>query len=403
MPELPAWLKIVEGGLDAAPGYLSGVATVGLKREGPDLALMLSERLAAAAMVGTTNRFAAAPVEVTARHLASGRAQAIVVNAGIANACTGPQGVLDAEEMCAVAGRALGLPKECVAVASTGLIGVPLPMDKIRQGIEAAAVAMGKNGAQAVRAMMTTDTMVKQVAVRYQARAGEVTLAGMAKGAGMMAPQMGTMLCFLFTDAALSAEALSLALRSAVDLSFNSITIDGDTSTNDMVVLLANGLAGGNSADEEEMQRFGAALRYLCTQLAKMIVADAEGGTKVIEVRVRGARNAREAKQAAMTVANSPLVKTAMFGADPNWGRIAAALGRSGAAFEPNRVTIRLNGTTVFQAGRGAAFDYQALHEELEAKEVLVLVELGSGGAESTVWTSDLTPQYVEFNAHYTT
>lgn len=263
MAGAPEWLQVIEGGVDAVPGYLTGVASAGLKREGPDLALILSERLAAAAMVATTNRFRAAPVEVSARHLASGTAQAIVVNSGNANACTGPQGVLDAEEMCALAGRALGLPQECVAVASTGIIGVPLPMEKVRAGIAAAAVAMGKNGAQAARAIMTTDTVPKQVAVRYEAGGREITLAGMAKGAAMMAPQMATMLSFLFSDAALSAEALSLALRSAVALSFNSITVDGDTSTNDMALLLANGLAGGGGPGPGGDAAFwrGAALR----------------------------------------------------------------------------------------------------------------------------------------------
>ncbi len=403
MSAAPDWLKVVEGGVDAVPGYLSGAASAGLKGAGPDLALLLSERLAAAAMVATTNLFRAAPVEVTARHLASGRAQAIVVNSGNANACTGPQGVLDAEEMCALAGRALGVPQECVAVASTGLIGVPLPMDKMREGIRAAAAGMGKNGSEAARAIMTTDTFPKQVAVRYQARKGEITLAGMAKGAAMIAPQMATMLCFLFTDAALTAEALALALRGAVELSFNSITVEGDTSTNDTVLLLANGASGTEEPDEQEMRRFGAALRYVCLELAKMIVRDAEGATKIIEVQVRRAQTARDAKQAAMAVANSVLVKTALFGADPNWGRVAAALGRSGALFDPSRVTIRLNQTTVFQAGRAAGFDHDALKQELQGAEIAVSIDLGAGSAEATVWTSDLTTEYVNLNAHYTT
>ena len=403
MPALPDWLKVVQGGVDVVPGYLSGAASVGLKSEGPDLALLLSERLAAAAMVATTNLFRAAPVEVTTRHLASGRAQAIVVNSGNANACTGPQGVLDAEEMCAVAGRALRVPQECVAVASTGVIGVPLPMDRIREGIHAAAVRMGKNASEAALAIMTTDTFPKQVTVRYETGKGAITIAGMAKGAAMIAPQMATMLCFLFTDAALTPEALSLALRGAVELSFNSITVEGDTSTNDLALLLANGVSGGEEPDAEEIRRFGAALRYVCLELAKMIVRDAEGATKVIEVQVRRAPSAREAKQAALAVANSVLVKTALFGADPNWGRVAAALGRSGAQFDPGRVTIRLNQTTVFQAGRAAGFDRDALNQELQGAEVTVFIDLGAGSAEATVWTSDLTTEYVNLNAHYTT
>jgi len=399
----PEWLEVLEGGIDQVPGVTSGVGRAGLKREGPDLALLLSERLASAAMVATTNRFRAAPVTVSQRRLSSGCAQAIVVNAGNANACTGEQGLRDAEEMCALAGEALGVPKEYVVVASTGVIGVALPMERIRAAIEAAGRAMGKHGQEATRAMMTTDKMVKQMAVRFPVGRGRVTLAGMTKGAGMIAPNMATMLCFLFTDAVIGSEALSLALRGAVELSFNSITIDGDTSTNDMVVALANGMSGLDVGVGPGMERFELALRYLCVELAKMMVRDAEGATKTIEVLVKGAGSAREAKQAAMTVANSVLVKTAMFGADPNWGRIAAALGRCGVELQPQRVSIALCGAPVFTAGAPVEFDAGALRQAMSGKEITVTIDLGSGNAEATVWTSDLSTDYVNFNSAYTT
>jgi len=417
----PEWLEEVAGGIDAVPGVISGVAHCGLKTASlagqtgppPDLALLMSERLAVAAYTMTTNRFRAAPLQVSERRLRGGRAQAVVVCAGNANACTGPEGVADAEAMVAEAARCLRLDPQHVAVASTGVIGVRLPLERVLSGIATAAAQMGKNGALAAQAILTTDRRSKELAVRYQSGApqgaGLITLAGIAKGAGMIAPNMATMLCFLFTDAALSEESLAMCLRSAVELSFNSITVEGDTSTNDFVLLLANGLSQGRQGSatpvegDDYLQQFCTALRYVCIQLAKMIVRDAEAATKFIELEVRGAANAREAKQVGLTIANSPLFKSACYGSDPNWGRIAAALGRSGVQFDPEAVSLALNRVTVFRGGAPVPFDREALHASLQASEILVTIDLGCGPAARKIWTSDLTPGYIEYNAAYST
>jgi glutamate N-acetyltransferase/amino-acid N-acetyltransferase len=340
---------------------------------------------------------------VNCEKLSAGVAQAIVLNSGNANCGTGKLGLENARKMAQMAAKALGLDEELTLVASTGLIGVQLPMERIEMGIgEAARLLSRRGGDDAAKAIMTTDTVPKQAAVEFRLSFGKARLGGMAKGAGMIAPQMATMLCVLTTDVSMERERLQAALRGAVASSFNCITVDGDTSTNDMVLLLANG-AAGELKKKADIARFEQALHEVCRRLALAIVSDAEGATKLIRVAVQGAASEQQARMAARTIANSLLVKTALFGSDPNWGRVLAALGRSGAEFDPAKLDIDMAGTPMMRRGEPVDFDRKAARRNAKRKQVEIAVRLNAGAATSEMWTCDISYDYVRLNAEYET
>ena len=394
----------VTGDAASPAGFRAAGLHCGIKRERPDLALLVSDVPASVAGVFTTNKVKAAPVRFTQAAVARGRAQAVVVNSGNANACTGEPGLADAAEMARLTGAALGLDPELVLVASTGVIGVPLPMEAIRGGIPRAARALAPEGTSAAEAIRTTDRFAKTAAVRLDIGGVPVTIGGMAKGAGMIHPNMATTLGFLTTDAALPPAVLRLALTRAIADSFNSITVDGDTSTNDSVLLLANGRAGGSPiTNGSELKRFTAGLTAVASELAKMVVRDGEGATRLVAIEVSGAASDAEAHAAAMTVANSLLVKTALHGGEPNWGRILAALGRAGVEMAEEKTDVLFGELEVVRGGLGVPGVWNAAASALEAKEITVKIRLGIGGGAARVWTCDLSEEYVRINGSYTT
>lgn len=385
-------------------GFTAGAASAGVKDGTPrrtDVALIVSDRPCAAAGVFTTNEVIAAPCVVTRRHLERRSLRAIVVNSGNANACTGEQGERDAVAMAQAAATRLGCDPHEVAVASTGVIGVPLPASRI-----ATAVKDMKLEAEAwhevAKAIMTTDTKPKNVGVELKLGAGTVHIRGVAKGAGMIHPNMATMLAFVMTDAEVAADELQEMLEDAADASFNLISIDGDTSTNDTLLLLANG-ASGIEPRGEDLKEFAGAVRGLCEILAREVLADGEGVTKVFEVRVSGAASAEDARRAARTITTSNLVKTAIHGADPNWGRILAAAGRSGAKVDQTKASVRIANVAVFADGSPRAFDGDAVRRVFEQKDILIGVDLGVGSESARAWGTDLSAEYVRINADYTT
>jgi glutamate N-acetyltransferase / amino-acid N-acetyltransferase len=385
----------------APRGFRAGAAACGIKATGLDLAVLAAERPATAAAVFTTNRAQAAPVLVSREHLASGQARAIVANAGCANAATGEPGLADARETAAVAAQDLGCRPEEVLVASTGVIGVRLPMDRIRSGIKGAVGRLSvTGGGEAARAIMTTDTKVKEIVVDADLSTGAARVGGMAKGAGMIAPRMATMLAFFTTDAAIEAALLEQALREAVGASLNRITVDGDTSTNDMAAILASG-AGGVVATERDYASFRDALVAAARAIAEMIVRDGEGATRIAEVRVEGAPSDADADAIARTVAESPLVKTALHGGDPNWGRILAAAGRAGVPFDVGGVDVWIGDVWVAEGGAARAYDEALAAAAMKEDPVRLRVRLRGGSASSWMWTSDLSRGYVDINAHY--
>lgn len=370
----------------------------------PDLALVLSETPAAAVGVFTTNRVQAAPILVSRDHLRSGVARAIVANAGGANACTGQRGLADAGRMAAVTGETLGVPAEQVIVASTGVIGDYLKMEAVEAGIREAAAQLSRSGgAAAARAITTTDTVIKERAVRFNVGGRTVTIGGMAKGSGMIRPNMATMLCFLTTDAAIEAAALRQALESAVARSFNMITVDNEMSTNDCAVILANGNAGNDviGVGTGDFHLFQKALDEVCVYLAKMIARDGEGATRLLEVAVQGAVSDGEARLAALAVGGSNLVKTALFGCDANWGRIMAALGYSGAEFDAGRVRVYLGPLKLVENGCSAGFDEGLARSLLDREDVRLEIDLGAGWGQAVAWGCDLTCDYVKINGGY--
>ena len=392
------------GAVTAPDGFRAAAVAAGIKPEGPDLALLAADRDCAATAVFTTNRAQAAPVIVSREHLASGRARAVVINAGCANAATGPAGIADARAMAAATAQAIGCRPAEVVVASTGVIGTRLPMDKVRAGIVHAAARLAREGgAEAARAILTTDTRPKEARVPFSVGGATLTVGAMAKGAGMIAPNMATMLAFFTTDAAVEPRLLAAALRGAVGESLNRITVDGDTSTNDMALIMASGARRAPAIDGEgrAFDAFRAALGDACRAIAEMIVRDGEGATRMAEVRVEGARDAADADRIARVVAESPLVKTALHGGDPNWGRILAAVGRSGVAVDVDRVDIFLGDVWVAEGGRAREYDEDAAHRAMIADPVRIRVRLGQGQAAGWIWTSDFSRGYVDINAHY--
>jgi glutamate N-acetyltransferase/amino-acid N-acetyltransferase len=395
---------IASGSVTSASGFLAGALHAGIKSKGElDLAILCSEVPCKAAGVFTTNQIKSAPVILSQRHIARGRAQAIVVNSGCANACTGGQGLADALGMANLAAAKLGISPEEVLVAGTGVIGVFLPMDKIRAGIPKIKPTKG-GGHDFCRAIMTTDTVPKEIAVRVDSKGTKFAIGGVAKGAGMTHPNMATMLCFIATDAVVSVDCLKAALQEAVGDSFNMVSIDGDTSPSDCVFLLANGLAGNESIDFDDGGAFQEALNAVCIHLAKSMARDGEGATKLIEVTVEGAQDRIWACQAARTIASSPLVKAAIHGNDPNWGRIVAALGRSGARVREDRLDVYLNHICVMKQGCPTPFNKEEMIVALSNSDnVLLGLRLNLGDGQATAWGCDLSEEYVRINSGYTT
>jgi len=400
--------KPIQGGVTAPSGFRASGLHCGIKASGkPDLSLIVSNTPASAAGVFTVNLAKAAPVYLCQDHLKSSRgsAIAIVTNSGCANACTGPQGTADAKEMAQVTAKAIGCREDHVLVASTGVIGVNLKMDKIRAGVPQAVAALAADGgAAAARAIMTTDPFPKEYAVEVDTKLlGSFRVGGMCKGSGMIEPRMATMLGYLTTDAAVEPELLQRAVTEAARYTFNAITVDGEPSTNDCVFALANG-ASGVTINESHYRVFVDALRMVAHELALGIVRGGEGATKLIAITVTGAATDADAWMAARAIANSPLVKTAVHGGDPNWGRLIAAAGRSGAKFVLDGARVQIGSLVLFENGR--PFDELApkAAEYLMGKDLAIAVDLGAGGSHSaTVWTCDLSAEYVKINAEYRT
>ena len=391
-------------GVTYAKGFVAGAASAGVKhgrKERLDVALIWSERPCVAAGVLTKNEVIAAPCLVTRRHLEQGTVRAIVVNSGNANACTGTQGERDAVAMAEAAAARLGIGAGEVAVASTGVIGVPLPAQRIVDAVKEIALAIS-GWDDASRAIMTTDTRPKVVEREVLLSGGPVRMGGIAKGAGMIHPDLATLLAFITTDAEIGQNALARALRPAVERSFNAISVDGDTSTNDTVLVLANG-ASGVAVGAADVEAFEAGLAAVCHDLALEIVADGEGVTKVFEVRLTGAASDPDARLAARTITNSNLVRTAIHGADPNWGRILAAAGRSGARVSAERATVRIGDVAVFDAGAPQPVDDAAVRAVFAGSRILISVDLGLGSGSAVAWGADLSAEYVRINAEYTT
>jgi len=390
-------------------GFTAAGVACGIKASGnPDVAIIAADCDAASAMVTTRNQVVGAPVIRSRRVWPRGRGlmRAIVINAGNSNVCTGKAGVRDADTMAALTAKLVGTDADKVMVASTGIIGHRLPMDKVRKGIDAAAASLGKrNDSAALQAIMTTDTREKSAVVQTRIDRKLVTVAGMAKGSGMIAPSMATMISVITTDAAVTPTALGKALTGAVSVSFNALTIDSDTSTSDTVVVMAGGRAGNKtiSTRSPTYRKFAATLKEVCTELARQIVADGEGATKVIEIAVRGARNDAEAEIAAKSVANSPLFKCAVHGCDPNWGRIVVALGKSAAKIDPAKLRVKIGPTTVFARGGPRPFDAKKLSKYLADDEVQISCDLGLGKGSFTALTCDLSREYITINADYHT
>jgi glutamate N-acetyltransferase/amino-acid N-acetyltransferase len=387
-------------------GFRAAGVSAGIKANGnADLALLVSDGPARAAAVFTTNKVQAAAVLVSREHLAKskGVVRAIVVNSGCANACTGDAGLRDAREMTELGAKAVGCSVEQVLVASTGVIGVALPMDKVRAGLPKAHQRLGADqGSAASRAIMTTDPFPKEAAAQIAIGGRTAAIGGMCKGAGMIEPMLATMLAFVTTDADVPAALLSRALKEAVDESFNAITVDGDCSTNDCVMLLANG-ASGVAIDDSSYPAFAGALREVCRELAIGIVRGGEGATKLVTVKVTGAASSGEARKAAKTIANSLLVKTAIHGGDPNWGRLICAAGRAGVAFDASKAAVTIGSIVLFSDGQPHDERAPQAAEYLKGRDLEIGVDLGSGSASSTVWTCDLSAEYVRINADYRT
>ena len=391
---------------DLPLGFSYAARAAGIKKSGkPDLALIVADRPVPCAGTFTTNRVVAAPVVLTRERIGAGLCQAILINSGNANACTGERGLADARRCAALAAASLGVAEELVAVCSTGVIGVPLPMDRFVEQIPLLAAERTADGADGVaRAMMTTDAFPKVAARRVALGRRDCRLVGLAKGAGMIHPNMATMLAFVMTDATLDSDLAATLLRTAVDRSFNRITVDRDTSTNDTVLLLASGATGAPplAAGSPEAAAFAAALEAVLLELAKMIVRDGEGATKLVRIQVDGAADDADALAVARSVATSALVKTAFFGADANWGRIIAAAGYAGAALDPQRVSIRFDDVAMVEHGLGLGAAQEALATEiLKRAEFTVTVDLGLGRGSAWYYTSDLNYEYVRINADY--
>lgn len=400
-------MKAQKGGINAPRGFLCSSARAGLKKKGDDVALIYSEFPAVADGVFTQNQIQAAPVIVSKTHLRQDlMAQAVIVNSGCANCCTGERGLKDAVRMAELAARRLGIKKEDALVASTGVIGSFLDMGKIERAISPLVRGLSRNGSSGfAKAIMTTDTRPKEIAVKFDIGGREISIGGVCKGAGMIHPNMATMLCFITTDIYITRRALKLALETAVNKSFNAITVDGETSTNDCVLMLANGAAGNSLIDKSDkaFKVFTQALEKVTRELARMIVKDGEGATKFIEIIMKGCPSYRQGLKVGRRIASSTLFKTCIYGGDPNWGRIAASLGSSGVRIKKGKFDIYLGNKQVVKNGVTTGAKKEQLKDLLKGKEVSITVDLKLGRETATVWTCDLTEEYIKINSEYET
>ena len=402
-------IEFVDGGTVTTPqGFRAGATYAGLKtfaEDKLDLGILLSQTACATAGVFTTSTVKSPTVTVDRQRLAQGiPMRGLIVNAGIANTCVGEQGFIDAEEMTTLAAQKTGATPEQILVCSTGVIGVELPMSLIRSGVEQLELT-GRGGPDLAKAIMTTDTRPKEVAVSFEVGGRQAALGGIAKGSGMIHPNMATMLSFLTTDAAVEREFLQNALSRVADETYNMLTVDGDSSTNDTVLLLANGTARNPeiTAGSADADTFMAALRQVCTYLTQELARDGEGANHLIIVEVAGALDTADARSAARTIASSSLVKSAVYGVDPNWGRVLAALGRSGAAAEEDKIDLFVNGVCIMEAGKPIPFHRDAVVAQMRRPEVTFRLQLHLGSGEATAWGCDLTEEYVIINSAYTT
>ena len=401
-------MKQIDGGITAVPGIRAAGVRAGIKAaDAKDMALIVTDTPATAAGVFTKNSVTAAPVWVCREHLSDGHAQAVIVNSGNANACTGEVGMANAQRMAASTAEQLDIDANLVLVSSTGVIGRQLPMDNIESGIQAAASALSSEaGADAAEAIMTTDTHPKSVAVEIEIGDTPVRIGGIAKGSGMIAPNMATMLSYLTTDARINAETLQVALNRVVDDTYNLLTVDTDRSTNDTVLILATGHADNAeivTASGEDYETFCEGLQFVCTELVKMLASDGEGATKLVEVIVKHAKNRDDAEKAARAVAESPLVKTAVFANDANWGRIMMAIGKSGAEFDPYQVDVWLADYRLVKNGMDAGYDEDEATALFSQDPVRITIDLRAGDTEITMWTCDYSYDYIRINADYRT
>ncbi len=398
--------QVIKEGITYPQGIKAAGIKCGIRFNRKDLALIYSEKVADAWGTFTTNKFKAAPLMVTEKNLSlsGGKLQAVLINSGIANACTGEKGLKDAWETVDYVSQGLNIKKEYVAVTSTGKIGEFLPLKKIKNGIAKLILALDySGGTNAAEAILTTDTKKKEIAISFKLKDQEVRIGGMAKGSGMIHPNMATMLGFITSDIALEGELLKTALQQVVEKTFNMISVDGDTSTNDMVVVMANGLAGNQLIEkkDDDYYKFYQALHYVTEYLAKCIAKDGEGATKMIEVEVKNASSFIEAKKVAKAVINSPLTKTAIFGKDPNWGRILAAVGYSGAEVVPDKIDLYLE-EKIVENGQPLKFSRQEIHEYLKSSdEIKIIIDLKMGEVDATAWGCALTYDYVKINTKY--
>jgi glutamate N-acetyltransferase/amino-acid N-acetyltransferase len=399
-------IKTLSGGATAPEGFVAGGVVCGVRNSGRrDLGLLFSERECTAVAVFARNVVRGAPLEVTREAVESGSVRAVVVNSGYANAATGQKGLEDAYAMQTLASEVLGIEAREVAVASTGVIGERLPMDKITAGIEVAAVELGRDGAGFAEAILTTDTRPKEVAVRVEVRGTTVTVGGTAKGSGMIHPNMGTMLAFLTTDAAVEKRCLQETLSRITERTFNRVTVDGDTSPSDMAILLANGAARGDTLtlDSPGYPAFAGAVEEVARALAKEIARDGEGATRLVEVVVGGAKDEETAVALAKSVVGSNLVKAAVFGEDANWGRVLTAMGYSGVSFDPDGVELWFGPIKVFAGGEPVPHEVAEANATLSTGEVTITARLKEGDASAAAWGCDLTYEYVTINGSYRT
>lgn len=397
---------VTAGGITTPRGFRAAGVAAGIKSNKLDMALLVSDTPAAIAGVFTTNRVQAATVRLCREKLAAHQARAVIINSGNANACTGESGLRNARRMSSLTAELLHAPESSVFVCSTGTIGLPLPMDKIEKGIRLAVEAIAPDGGNnAATAIMTTDTKSKQVAAELEIDGKTVKFGGMAKGSGMIHPNMATLLVFLTTDAAVQPNALQDCLATAVERSFNRISVDGDRSTNDTALLLANGAAGNTPLDRSHprWKLFCAAVNALTAELARQIVKDGEGATKLVSITVRNAPGRRAAEKVTRAIANSFLVKTSWFGADPNWGRVICAVGYAGAEVDPNRIDIAYNGQCAVRGGQPVGLDPDTLHAIIAKPEFGIEIDLHLGRSSYTMTTCDCSEEYVRINASYMT
>ena len=397
-------MKEIPGGITAPKGFFASGIYAGIKRANKlDLAIIYSERDATVAGAFTTNKVKAPPVILTEKQVKKGRARAVIVNSGNANACTGVQGMKDAKEMADLTADALFIDKDLVCVASTGVIGELLPMGRIKSSIKLAVNSISPDGGRdAAIAIMTTDTFSKEIAVRGRVGGKTITIGGIAKGSGMIHPDMATMLAFISTDVDIDKGALKAILSKEVKQSFNKITVDGDTSTNDMVLCMANGMAGNSPLGNKDMSQFQKMIGHVCRSLAMMIARDGEGATKLVEILVRRAKSDKDAEKVGFAVANSNLVKTALFAGDPNWGRIMAAIGYSGADIIEGRISISFDKVKMVRNGLGLGKEIEKkVAEVMKNKEYMITIDLQVGSCETSVWTTDLSYDYVKINVAY--